>query len=86
MPPDPDPDERTSLLPPSGISSNERDGKTFYTEDSHRRVRRGTKGKPPSSSRQRPAFPDNQPTTRWDNRNAAAMIEKARVGLSWFGP
>ena len=72
-----EPNERTSLLPPSGISTNERDGKESYTGDSYRRSRRA-KGNASSSSRHRQLVPPEEHSTRrWDNRASSEMLEQA---------
>jgi hypothetical protein len=63
--------ERTSLLPPSGISTNE-------PEATRRNSRRQPRRERSSAAKQQQEQTEEMGTTiRWDNRTASAMLEKA---------
>jgi hypothetical protein len=71
--------ERTSLLPPSGISTNERDGTRRSSRRQPRRERSSAaKVQQQEQQEQQQQQTEEMGTTmRWDNRTTSAMLEKA---------
>lgn len=63
--------ERTSLLPPSGISSNERDGSNRRKGSGRRHQRKERSANKAASAE------EGEPTIRWDNQTATKMMEQA---------